>query len=227
MTLRDIVRGPDIYVDVHQDYAAHLKGKQGFRVELLEWATPEGRASADLAWLHGTTLVGVEEKKSGDLERSIRARRLSRQLKGLLDAADLAVLALRLELPTYTLGDVDLVELAGWNTYGATVFIPSEPPFKFFTGLRRALGKGERLRLLAGSDRKRPGADDPPLARAFRRQFTSVGPKLGRQLAAYFKGYGFAQALNMRPMVWKEAGAHSGILRQLEELQKGDQNESS
>jgi ERCC4-type nuclease len=214
--LRDIVLTSDIYVDGNQDYAAALKGVKGFTICQLP---------CDLAWVDKNgKLVGVEEKKSGDFATSSRSRRLARQLRGIKYEADIPVIGLRMSPGLYSdLWSTDIndcLSIAEWAPRGLVLLLPSNPDkmSDFLPRLREALEK-ENVRVLAGNDRKRP-TDISPFRQALMRLFTGCGKVTAAKIDTYFRErrYSLSMALSAPNEMWKKAGAHKGVIKQLEVL---------
>lgn len=233
MSLRDLISTDAIYVDANQSYAADLKGLKGFEVRKLEWPGTDGRrTSCDLAWRYTDMVVGVEEKKPADLSSSIGSRRLQRQLRQLMEACDIVVLALHTKRD-YLLGfgeafdfqdngkrltaDYQMLRLAEWSNVGHTVFIPSLGHRTYLPKLRTAIGKREGLSILAGTDRVREDGRTP-FTTAMRRLFNGMGPALAAKLEAAYGG-DFIKAVTSNPAQWRKVGIHKGIVKQLEALQ--------
>jgi len=224
-SLRDIVTGPDIYVDGNQDYARALKGVKGFTVCQL---------SCDLAWINkNSKLVGVEEKKAPDFSSSMNGKRsrLPRQLRELIDEVDVPVLALRLDGFSNVYWSWDehgndmesMLRLIEWAPRGLLIMLPSLiSDMEIFLPLMRSAMEKENVRILAGSDRKRPKSSSP-FQRALMRLFNGCGKKTAARIEDYFKSgkyvaYSFQQALAAPNEAWKNAGANKLIIKQLEEL---------
>ena len=238
MSLRDIVTDQDLlYIDGNQDYAAAAKLDDRFKVLKLGWHTGSTPRSCDVAWWREGKLFAMEEKKPADLAGSLRNRRLNRELRGIVAEADVPVLGLRVlksigedlecDLVEFWFEDFyagknahwPLLEASKWAAHGLTVFLPAAPAdvLGYLVRLRDALTSAGARSILAGSDQKRQ-LGETPFERHVRRLFDGVGPILAAKLDKYFNG-NFMVAINARPMMWRAAGAHKGIVKQVEELQ--------
>ena len=116
---------------------------------------------------------------------------------------------------------IGLADLAQWSNLGPIVFLPSPPTEvpQFLIKLRRILGKPESNRgILAGSDQSRPARSSLPLpALMLQRMFEGAGRETAAKVAAHFENdWGLMMTAPVEE--WKEAGAHKGIRKQLEEL---------
>jgi hypothetical protein len=228
MSLREIVTDPDlVYVDHAQPDSSWARTTPGFEIAHLRWQVPEGEASCDYAWLNKGKLWGVEEKRGADLVSSANKRRLQRQLRELVVEVDVPVLALRLDYDpwdgavlTLELGEGELVRLMRWLSEwpGRTLWLPDSLGLSDTLSWARTGLTSPKLGVLAGTDRKRPKAPTQ-FQTWLRRLFTGVGAKTATRLESGFKGKTFAQALKAGPAQWHKAGAHVGIIRQLEAMQ--------
>lgn len=226
MSLRDIVTDSTlIYVDGNQDYASLAKQDGRFHVCKLGWHTGATPRSCDVAWWQDGKLFAMEEKKPGDFDSSLRARRLQRELRGIVDVVDIPILGLRTRLDDY-LGvgyywideDWTLLEASKWTLHGLTVFLPphKNDMLGYLVRLRDALTSAGARSILAGTDQKRH-VGGSPFQQRVRRLLDGVGPVAAQKLDDYFQG-NFMLAINARPAMWRAAGAHKGIVKQVEEL---------
>ena len=229
--LRDLVTNPDlIYVDYAQPGTKSLV--YPFEVAAIRWQTDEDEeAGCDYAWIREGKLYGVEEKRSEDLETSVRKRRLQRQLREMLPVVDVPILGLRMEETfsswEYALRDKDVAKmqtlryLSEWP--GRTLWLPDDPAelMEMLLWARTGL-TAPTLGILAGTDRKKVTKAPTPYQLRLRRLFSGVGPKRAKVLEVGLRaaGLSFAAAISAKPSVWKEAGAQIDVLRQLREMQK-------
>lgn len=180
-------------------------------------------------------IVGVEEKRLPDLFNSWTSRRLQRQLRHLVQAVDIPILALR------GVGEVT-DNLSRWNdsfestwldvlkwglAWGTVGFIPHSDvavlptlrEWKVVVAPGRTL-----LSAVTGDDRDRrktvSAATD--FQKAIRRIFEGVGPKLGERLDRHFKG-NLIEAITAPVEEWQQvAGVHKGIIALVKRLRKED-----
>ena len=232
-TLRDIITTDDIYMDARQ--VDMPEPPNGFQIAQLP--------CADWGWRQDDKLIVIEEKKSLDLEDSLRKRRLQRQIRSMMDQADIIYLGLRTHggmprssqefafpVASYSRrGGIRnaspttvMLELAKFTNVGGIVFIPETKVYPYMLELRKALAvQSTNLSILAGTDRKR--ADDKtPFAKGLRRLFTGLGEMTAAKLEDNFRERGvrsIMDALTCHSALWREAGAHRGIIKQLEEYQ--------
>jgi hypothetical protein len=176
-------------------------------------------------------VVGVEEKRPGDYASSWSSRRLHKQLRRILQACDIGVLALRLpEIVWYQPEDEMLqrhsgndqgLDLLKWQTQGGLVGILPYGVEDVLVALRRwraALTPGQHLfSAISGTDKRRPVAESPN-AQAFMRLFDYCGPTVGNKLASFFGTVG--NALKSPDEEWKSAGASSRIRAQVDILRE-------
>jgi hypothetical protein len=212
-----------IWVDGNQDYAPRAARDKRFSVAQLEWEGTEGRTSCDVAWRHKKRLYMMEEKKLGDFHTSTRSRRLQRQLRGIVTAAYVPVIGIRqsaLYSGDASLDNKELLDIASWAPRGYIVLLPvsAKSVFEFLPGMVQAL-TSSKARILAGTDKKRPRA--APFEQSLMRLFDGIGAARAKSIALGFKTRGVTtvrEALNCDESVWKDAGAHVGIRRQLEDM---------
>ena len=227
-TLREIVTTDSIYVDGRQDVAQEVRETRGFEVT--------GLPCADYAWVTGDKLVAVEEKNPKDLQPSLRARRLPKQLRAMLKEADVVLIGLRTTNSSWDKSEYSfsnrhapksqaiMIELARWNNIGGIVFLPDWPESlpKYLKRLRNAVGATENnLSIIAGSDKRKPTASTP-FQRGLKRLFDGVGDATAAKLEASFGERGIHSLKDALPAsagLWKQAGAHRGIIKQLEQYQ--------
>lgn len=224
-TLRDVVVNPDtIYIDGRQDYAKLAQADPHFAVCGL----PVG----DVAWIRDGRLYVVEEKKSNDLENSVKGRRLQKQLRRCIAQADYTFLALRTSR-TITWGMMSLaltkrtiMEVNKFVRWGHIVFLPAgrQDALNAIPTLITAV-MTDMPSILAGTDEhpKKETKRLPPFQRAVRRLFDGVGGSLAPKLDRYFES-DLSRLLSAGESELREAGAHSGIIRQIESLRKKEVN---
>ena len=235
-TLREVVTTDAIYMDAKQ--------KRG--LEKLDQHPPPGFVTntnlpcADWAWLQDGKLVAIEEKFSSDLDQSLRARRLQRQFRQMLDQADICLLGLRTESSSFInpaqmyefahytprhfkrgmSPAAAMLELAKWNNIGGTVFIPHREVYQYMKELRGIIGtQKDNLSILAGNDKTRPKASTP-FQRGLKRLFDGVGQGTAEKIESGFIAADttdLAQAMVQNEKAWRAAGAHKGIIKQLQE----------
>ena len=227
-TLREIVTTDSIYVDGRQDVAQEVREARGFEVT--------GLPCADYAWVTGDKLVALEEKKPKDLQTSLQARRLPKQLRAMLKEADVVLIGLRAtqsdwDRSEYTFSNrhapkshAIMIELARWNNIGGIGFLPAWPESlpQYLKRLRNAVGATENnLSIIAGSDKRKPTASTP-FQRGLKRLFDGVGDATAAKLESSFIERGIHSLKDALPAsagLWKQAGAHRGIIKQLEQYQ--------
>lgn len=144
------------------------------------FATPSGKT------------VALEEKRSGDLARSMSEgrRRGRRQLRECRAAADVAGLALRgdysrvdLDQWEYAIPSDMVLEIVKWQVLGGLVVpLPTAPGqlLEELWKLRAILRPGSHLySVVAGTDKKMPWVGQPEPVLAFRRMVKGVGRSIG------------------------------------------------
>jgi len=218
-----------IYVDGRQDIAGHIK--QSRRKKISVARLPEG----DYVMVTPSGLtVGIEEKKSDDLEASLRNRRLQRQLRGLEEVVNIPLLGLRFDYedtfcpPWWQLGRTNLsVEILKWSLRGGIVLLPSDPDRLLMTlwRIRNILQPGQHLfSIVAGTDKKPKGRS--PFHRAVQRMVEGVGPATARKLNVHYAG-SLKKFLLDTDEGWKKAGMNTAQRRALGGLLNEDKCNST
>mgnify|MGYP001615743418 FL=1 len=212
-----------IYADPHQDLAALVEPK------IIEVA-PHSRTDYLFVTSEGK-VVGVEEKRTGDLVKSWTSHRLQRQLRHLREAVDIPVLALR--APLFGLLERELLsrghdpydfflDLVKWQCLGGLIgFLPNDAN-EAVTALKswRAglVGKQSLLSVLAGDDRTKVRvAGLSPVEAALVRLRIGVGPITAKKLTGAL-GQHLTGVLSASDEKLKKAGCNAGTLRKLEAL---------
>ena len=204
------------YVDSRQYQPKLIAGETGLVRKL---------AVGDYVLVGPTGLViGVEEKRLPDLVSSWWTHRLHRQLRQLLGAVDVAVLAIR--APFGTMQELVQTEAMDWSALlkwqmlgGYLGFLPY-PPMAVLPALMEmaaVLRPGSRstVSILKATDVHRKVLPDlTPTAQALGRLVPGVGLVMGARLASAFH-QDLREALAASDEEWAAAGANKSVLREL------------
>lgn len=139
----------------------------------------------DFVFMAGPKVVAVESKKPNDLEASISARRLARQVRAMIRAADVVCLMCR-GFPTVDFGENSTVwweEIVRFQSLGVLVLAGPCDDWQVPEYLARLCpilsGTANTLQALAGTDRRRPSG-------GLLRGVPGVGPATESKLRARF-----------------------------------------
>ena len=211
-----------ITVDVRQDVV------QAPQLDIVR----EKLVVGDYLFMVGEQVVVVEEKRSSDLLSSFHSRRLQRQLRQVLQASDIPVLALRLNKAgeySFLLSEMDVVaELVKWEVLGGyIVFLPHQDALLISTirTLQSVLVPGRhQLSIVAGTDQVRKDLPDVPLwASAIRKMVKGLGPSQLKLLVGKYGGEErpLVAALSASGEEWKEVGIRADVIRNRDEVMYG------
>ena len=245
--IREVVTDPDtLYIDTGQDYAApHISGGiLNFKVERrkLEWEDEPGqRTSCDVAWLYGGgDLCMVEEKKAGDFDSSVQARRLQRQLRLDLREADTVIFAARFgargigERASYSLGEGWIQkrysDINSWQMHGYVMAVPPSPAqaLSVYNDMRTLMQHpNKQLRILAGDDRKRRVADRDATLTFLRRTFKGVGAATAVKIKNIMTEHklSLVDLYTRSPQALKSIGITPGIIAQIQTMKEVPRDE--
>lgn len=216
----------EIYMDGRQDTAPYGKVTDGFTVKSLPigdyvFTTQDDRL-----------VVVVEEKKLHDFTSSYRSRRLQRQLRQGWFGADIAVLALRVDMEEHVWHGLHeeitsemldeegiALDLVKWQEIGGRIItLPMHPGAVLprLRALRAVLKSGRhQLSILAGTDQPRRRQASTPVGQALQATFKGLGPTVADRLAA--RG-GLGRVLELSDDDWRNEGANKTVLEKRREL---------
>lgn len=182
----------------------------------------------DALFVAGESVAGVESKFLPDLVRSVRSRRLARELRSLLRECQRAILLVRgygseddlwnasEGVPDQNRADEEtreaLIELQAWGVIVLRVAEMDDWQALGALQLVRRVLKREAPRALAGTDRRPYRGRE---AGWFLRNIKGVGPVAAGKLHEAFGSTG--AALAAPPEAWRELGIGAGVMKRREE----------
>ena len=210
----DVYLGPKTALYVDNNELKKLKGKG-----IIRRTMPH---RIDMVFVSGDSVVGVESKKPGDLDTSVRAGRLSRQMRTLLEEVDVPCLLLRGVPKTSRFSTdlfhvwVDIVRLQCLGVYILPGPTKDEDVPAWLGEYRPSLAGGRTpLASIARTDKK---SAKPSNKGWFLKNIKGIGGTIATKLHRHFGST--RNALLAKPEEWRELGIPQRVVDSKEEALK-------
>ena len=210
----DVYLGPKTALYIDSNELKKLKGEGIIRLRMPH--------RIDMVFVAGDSVVGVESKKPGDLDTSVRAGRLSRQMRTLLKEVDVPCLLLRGVPKTSRFSTdlfhvwVDIVRLQCLGVYILPGPTKDEDVPAWLGEYRPSLAGGRTpLASIARTDKK---SAKPSNKGWFLKNIKGIGGTIATKLHRHFGST--RNALLAEPKEWRELGIPQRVVDSKEDALK-------